>query len=107
MVKIVWTEISVIDLKEIFDYIAEDSIRYAIITVDRIYNRAQTVSANPFLGRIVPELNEKLLREVIEGKYRIIYRIKSDIQVDIVRVYHTARLLKKKDLKQPSKPDKH
>jgi plasmid stabilization system protein ParE len=28
MVKIIWTELSISDLKEIFDYIAEDSISY-------------------------------------------------------------------------------
>jgi hypothetical protein len=32
MVKIVWTEISLIDLKEIFDYFEEDSERFASIT---------------------------------------------------------------------------
>jgi plasmid stabilization system protein ParE len=33
MVKIVWTELSINDLREIYDYIAEDSVRYADITV--------------------------------------------------------------------------
>lgn len=28
MVKIVWTELSLLDLKEIFDYIAQNSHRY-------------------------------------------------------------------------------
>jgi len=99
MVKIVWTELSILDLKEIFDYIADDSTRYAAITANKIYNRVQPISDNPYLGRMVPEFNEKLIRELMEGNYRIIYRIKSDIQVDILRVYHVARLLKKKNLK--------
>jgi toxin ParE1/3/4 len=99
MVKIVWTELSITDLKEIFDYIADDSIRYATITANKIYNRVQPISDNPYIGRIVPEFNEKMIRELIEGNYRIIYRIKNDVQVDIIRVYHVARLLKKKNLK--------
>ena len=33
MVRIVWTEVSIEDLKEIFDYIAKDSVRYATIPV--------------------------------------------------------------------------
>jgi len=99
MVKIVWTELSIIDLKEIFDYIADDSIRYATITANKIYNRAQPLSNNPYIGRIVPEFNEKMIKELIEGNYRIIYRIKNEVQVDIIRVYHVARLLKKKNLK--------
>jgi addiction module RelE/StbE family toxin len=99
VVKIVWTEISIADLKDIFDYIAEDSARYASITTLKIHQRVQPLSHNPYLGRVVPEFNEKLTRELIEGNYRIIYRIKTDIQVDVLRVYHTARLLKKKILK--------
>ena len=93
MVKIVWTELSRNDLKEIFDYIAEDSKRYASITVNKIYNRAQDIVDNPYIGRIVPEFNIKTIREVIMGNYRIVYRIISEYQVDILRVYHSARLM--------------
>jgi len=39
MVKIVWTELSTADLKEIFEYIAKDLSHYASITVNKIYNR--------------------------------------------------------------------
>ena len=99
MVKIVWTKASIEDLKELFDYIAEDSIRYASITVNKIYQKIQIISDKPFIGRIVPEFNEKLIRELISNNYRLIYRIKSEFQVDILRVYHTARLLKKNKLK--------
>jgi len=99
MVKIVWTDISIIDLKEIFDFIADDSLRYASLTTNKIYQRVQEIINNPYLGRIVPEFNDKLIRELIEGNYRIIYRIKSDIQIDILRVYHSARLLKKAVIK--------
>ena len=93
MVKIVWTEISRNDLKEIFDFIAEDSQRYASITVNKIYQRAQDIIDNPFVGRIVPEFNNKIIREIISGNYRIVYKIVTDFQVDILRVYHSARLL--------------
>jgi plasmid stabilization system protein ParE len=99
MVKIVWTELSIEDLKGIFDFISEDSLRYATLTVNKIYDRAQVISENPYIGRIVPEFNEKKLRELISDNYRIIYRIKSEFQVDVLRVFHSARLLKKSKLK--------
>jgi len=94
MVKLVWTELSTEDLKEIYDYIAKDSVRYASITVNKIYNRAQDIIDNPYVGRIVPEINIKVIREVISGNYRIVYKIINEFQVDILRVYHSARLLK-------------
>ncbi len=53
MVKIRWTELSVDDLKSIRDYIAQDSVRYATITINRIYDRAQILSNQPLAGRIV------------------------------------------------------
>jgi plasmid stabilization system protein ParE len=93
MVKVVWTELSTLDLKEIYDYIAGNSLRYASITTNKIYHRVQMIPDNPFLGRIVNEFNDESIRELIEGNYRIIYKIKSDIQVDILRIYHLARLL--------------
>ncbi len=52
MVKLVWTELLTEDLKEIFDYISKDSFRYASITVNKIYNRAQDIIDNPYVGRI-------------------------------------------------------
>lgn len=95
MVKIVWTELSLFDLKEIFDYIAVNSQRYATITTNKIYQRVQVIADNPYTGKIVDEFNEKSIRELIEGKYRIVYRIKTNSQVDILRIYHSARLLKR------------
>ena len=68
MVTITWTEVSIEDIKEIFDFIAEDSVRYATITSNKIYQRVQIMALNPYVGRIVPEFNESTIREVIEGK---------------------------------------
>jgi toxin ParE1/3/4 len=97
MVKIVWTEISIADLKDIFDYISSDSNRYATIVVNQIYQRAQIISDNPSIGRIVREFNKKNIREIIsQHNYRIIYKIQNSNQVDILRIYHSARLLKGK-----------
>ena len=98
MVSIVWTEASVSDMKEIFDFIASDSKRYAEITNYKIFQRVQDLIFNPKLGRIVPEFNNSLIRELIEGRYRIIYKIKNEKQVDVIRIYHSSRLLNKKVL---------
>jgi plasmid stabilization system protein ParE len=95
MVKIEWTRISQKDLKEIYDFIAEDSIRYAVITVNKIYQNVQSIKYNPFLARIVPEINDEKIREVISGNYRIVFKIIDQKLIHILRIYHSARLLKK------------
>lgn len=98
MVRIVWTELSTQDLRDIHYYIALDSQRYATITVNKIFQGVQVVSENPLIGRMVPEFLVKSIREIRVGNYRIIYRIKDKAQVDILRVFHVARLLRKKTL---------
>ncbi len=95
MVKLVWTELSRNDLEDIFDYIAKDSKRYASITLNKIYQRAQIIIENPMMGRVLPEFNNTTIREILSGQYRIIYRIVNEKQVDILRVFHGSRLLKK------------
>ena len=95
MASSIWQLKTKLQTDEIFDYIAANSFRYATITTDKIYQRVQIIADNPFTGKIVDEFNEKSIRELIEGKYRIIYRIKTNNQVDILRIYHSARLLKR------------
>ena len=99
MVKIKWTELSVDDLKSIRDYIAQDSVRYASITINRIYNRAQILSNQPLAGRIVTEFDDPKIRELIIGNYRLVYLIINEESIEILRIYNSARLLKKESLK--------
>jgi len=99
MVKINWTPLSLSDLKNVFDCIAEDSNRYAQITVNKIYLRVSGLDKQPFSGRIVPEFEDKKIRELIDGNYRIVYEIISESQIDILRIFHSARKLKKDNIK--------
>ncbi|MEI8048224.1 MAG: type II toxin-antitoxin system RelE/ParE family toxin [Bacteroidota bacterium] len=91
MVKIVWTDLSVFELKDIYDYIAIDSQRYARNQVDRIKSKTLILKTMPETGRIVPELENNEIRELIEGNYRIVYRYKAKDYVEILTVHHTSR----------------
>jgi toxin ParE1/3/4 len=99
MVKVNWTPIAVEDLKKVYDYISLDSARYAQITVTKIHFRVQNLSDQPLSGRKVPEFDDSSIREVISGNYRIIYLLKGDDSLDIVRIFHSARKLDKDKLK--------
>jgi toxin ParE1/3/4 len=87
--KVHWTNIAEGHLDSIFDYIVQNSPEYAKRMVDRIIRRSQQIAEYPFSGRRVPEYDFNLIREVIEGPYRIIYYIKSD-QIDVLAVIHGA-----------------
>lgn len=92
MAQIKWTLQSLDDIEAIANFIARDSIYYAQMFTTKVFEAVDRLELFSESGRIVPELNRKEIREVIFGNYRIIYRIKDDI-VEILTVYHSARLL--------------
>jgi addiction module RelE/StbE family toxin len=90
MVKVIWSELSIEDLRSIFDYITIDSPYYAGIQIDRIVNRTEQLIEFPQSGRVVPEFNNESLRELIEGNYRIVYQLVNET-VEIVRIHHASK----------------
>jgi addiction module RelE/StbE family toxin len=91
MVRINWTFQAKDDLKSIAEYISKDSKRYAKLQVVRLKDRTRILKTHIYTGRIVSEINRKEIRELIEGNYRIIYKIVNYNQIDILTIYHSAR----------------
>jgi addiction module RelE/StbE family toxin len=96
MVRIKWLLAAKNDLKEIYDYISLDSKRYAKLQVERIQNKTEILKFQIEIGKIVEELNDPKVREIIEGNYRIIYRIISKSELHILLVHHGARDLSRR-----------
>jgi toxin ParE1/3/4 len=92
MVKIIWTHFALDDLKQIHDFISKDSKVYADKVIDQIIELTSQLEKLPLSGRSVPEFQTEILRELIFGRYRIIYRMSSD-QISIIRIYHSSRQL--------------
>jgi len=93
MVKILWTELAIDDLKNIHDYISKESNVYANNTIEKLVSRVDQIEQFPESGRIVPEYGKRSLRELIQGSYRIIYKVNRQY-IGIIRIHHSARLLK-------------
>lgn len=91
MVQIKWTEKSKRDLKNIYEYIAFDSKYYAKLTVLKLRKRTEILKTHKEIGKIVPEYDNKMIRELIEGNYRIIYKIMSLHNLEILTVFHSKR----------------
>ena len=87
-----WSRRSIDDLREIGRYISSDRPAAARKLLLRIQKKAGTLCALPFMGRIVPELNNEELREVIEKNYRIVYRVSEEF-IEIVTVFEAHRML--------------
>lgn len=92
MAEIGWTRQAVNDLETITDFIAVDSPHYASLFAMDVLSAVKRLAVFPASGRIVPELGEPTVREILFGNYRIAYRLERN-SVTILTVYHGARLL--------------
>ena len=87
--KILWTRQAREDLREIRAFIARDAPATASTFVRQLRKSVDRLRDFPLFGQVVPEL--------LRGAYRIIYRVQSS-RIDILTVYHSARLLDDADL---------
>jgi len=97
MVEIRWTDFAIENLIQIGNYIEQDSVKYAELVVNEIYDTTEILERNPFVGRVVPEFSKEHIRELFYGRYRIIYTIVSDDAIDILTIHHSSRLLSEID----------
>lgn len=90
MVNLKWQKTARNDLNQIYNYIYEDSIYYAIKTIENIVKIVDNISFFPYIGRKVPEYNLENYRELIYKSYRIIYKVQSN-EILIRRIWHSSR----------------
>lgn len=85
MGKVVWTEPALNDIREIVQYISQDSPAYAERIGVHIVEAPRRLTEFPSSGRILPEFHTENIRELIYGSYRIIYMIRADYLADTAR----------------------
>jgi plasmid stabilization system protein ParE len=95
-----WTVGARDDLREITEYISGDSPVYAAAMAGRILAAVRRLRRFPELGRVVPEYDDRTIRELIVGSYRVVYRIVGQT-VGIVAVVHGARELLRRLADEP------
>lgn len=92
--EVVWSFTAAADLEAIADYIARDSSFYAAAFVREIREASHSLGELSERGRIVPELGNPNIRELIVREYRLIYAI-DEGHVVILGLIHGKRDLKK------------
>lgn len=91
---VTWSREAGENLVEIEEFIARGSLERAVRFVDALIDYAEaTLADNPRCGRIVPEIGNPDMRELIYRGYRIVYRLKGDV-LDILTVFEGHRLLR-------------
>jgi len=80
------------DLRDIVRYISLDSPERAVRFGQFLVSNTKRLSEFPEMGRVVPEFDDPLLREIVVRSYRVIYRVDhSNRLIDVVRFWHGAR----------------
>jgi plasmid stabilization system protein ParE len=89
MVQVKWTLQSKLDLKNISNFVAQESQFYAKQTINKL--RSKTNILKSLIGKVVAEYDVDFIRELKEENYRIIYYIESKSLVSILGIIHEAR----------------
>jgi plasmid stabilization system protein ParE len=77
--RLAWSPEAIEDIEAIASYIERDSLWYARAVVAKIVETAETIPDHPELGRIVPEIDDRSIRE------RFVYS--DPVELDRVNVY--------------------
>lgn len=88
--RVVWTAAASFDLEEAAGYIARDSRYYAAAFVREIRAAARSLRTLSGRGRVVPELGQPDIRELLVRNYRLVYNVTPE-GVYILALIHGAR----------------
>lgn len=87
-----WTVFASKELEDIFDFIAFESSSALIARkqIKRIFKRTEQLIEMPLSGQIEPILSQFNIRYIVEGNYKILYKIEND-SIIITDIFHTKR----------------
>jgi toxin ParE1/3/4 len=89
--KVIFAEQAERDLKSITAYISKHAgPEIANRFGNQLIDCALTLASLPERGRVVPEIGQPAIREIIFRSYRIVYRVQPGL-VEIIRFWHAAR----------------
>ena len=96
--KIIWSPTSRKKIEEIIDYISADNIDAALALIEEFEQRVADLKKHPRSGRIVPILNDEMVRELIIRKdYLIVYEIQGK-RIEILTIRHAKQDFDESDL---------
>ncbi|WP_448245447.1 type II toxin-antitoxin system RelE/ParE family toxin [Thalassotalea agariperforans] len=91
--QIEFTESAFSDLEDLKEYYTEQLVPNVGETfIKEIIAHVETIPHNPEIGRIVPEFQDKNIRELIHKPFRVVYQLGDDT-IFIIRIWRSERLL--------------
>lgn len=90
--RVTWSRRAQSALKAIQDHIAQDNPRAAVELAERIIAKVELLRTTPRIGVVYPVDDNREIRQLVEGNYRIFYRVREDNDLVLVMtVWHAAR----------------
>lgn len=96
--RVEWSDFARDDLNDLVHYISRDSAFYARLFGEKVVLATRRLEMFPESGRIIPEVEDKMLREIIVQGYRVMYRLEPD-RVLILAIMHGSRDVAGQDVK--------
>jgi plasmid stabilization system protein ParE len=96
-VRLRWTDRALARLRETTSYIAADDPAAAVRWVEGLFDAAARLADFPESGRLAPELEDRGVRELVYGAYRVFYRIDAEV-VLILTVRHASQLIREDEV---------
>ncbi|WP_409015104.1 type II toxin-antitoxin system RelE/ParE family toxin [Dyadobacter sp. CY345] len=81
------------DLDTIFLKLSSESVSYSQKWINDVFNKTELLEKFPNMGRTLPETRLSSIREILVGKYRIIYNVAKDNTIEIMAIRHSSRPL--------------
>ena len=78
------------DLRPAAEYIRRGSPDSAKAFLSQVFQATRSLSTFSERGRVVPDLSDPAVRQVLVGRYRVLYEVHPDA-VWIMRVLHTSQ----------------
>lgn len=98
---VIWTDEALEYLEEIEAFIERDNPQKAESFVNHLIEQGELIAHNPHMGRMVPEISNPEIRELIIRKYRIVYRVHYQ-KIEILTVFEGHKILRLDELETES-----
>jgi plasmid stabilization system protein ParE len=95
-VNVEWSDRALRRIDEIADHIAMDDPAAAERWVIELFATVERLAQFPLSGRVVPEIEDDKVREIIYGAYRVFYQV-GDV-VEVLSVRHGSQLVREDEV---------
>lgn len=95
--RVIWSPLSLDRITEIAKQVAEENRTAAEELVENLFLRVEQLTKYPESGQIVIELKRSDIRQLVDGSYRIVYKVGEE-DISILTVRHHRQVLSEGDI---------